>query len=306
MLIEHRGVAPSVAESAYIAPTAVVCGDVEIGEDCRIMFGAVLVAEDAPVRVGARTVIMENAVVRAWPQLPVSIGTDVMIGPGANVNGAEVDHDAFIAAGASLFPAAQIGARAVVRTNSVVHINSELPPGRSVPERVDRDRKTGRGCPTGRGRTDALLTLRRQLHQSRPRREQGRGRDDELPRTVRRPSRRSTELGLIEDGCQAPPVPLSQGARTRARRREQPRARASAPAARCRRLRFSQAEVRARARSRPRRNRTAFAAAAAIAGALFGVGSAAGSISPDSARSSHYCSSASRVLLVIENARTLV
>ncbi len=74
MLIEHRGVAPSVAESAYIAPTAVVCGDVEIGEDCRIMFGAVLVAEDAPVRVGARTVIMENAVVRAWPQLPVSIG----------------------------------------------------------------------------------------------------------------------------------------------------------------------------------------------------------------------------------------
>src|SRR6266508_4534653 len=45
MLIEHRGVAPSVAESAYIAPTAVVCGDVEIGEDCRIMFGAVLVAE---------------------------------------------------------------------------------------------------------------------------------------------------------------------------------------------------------------------------------------------------------------------
>jgi carbonic anhydrase/acetyltransferase-like protein (isoleucine patch superfamily) len=134
MLIEHRGVAPSVAESAYIAPTAVVCGDVETGEDCRIMFGAVLVAEDAPVRVGARTVIMENAVVRAWPQLPVSIGTDVMIGPGANVNGAEVDHDAFIAAGASLFPAAQIGARAVVRTNGVVHVNSELPPGRAVPE----------------------------------------------------------------------------------------------------------------------------------------------------------------------------
>ena len=113
MLIEHRGIAPSVAESAYVAPTAVVCGDVEIGDECRIMFGAVLVAEDAPVRVGARTVVMENAVVRAWPQLPVSIGSDVMIGPGANVNGAEVDDDAFIAAGASLFPAAQIGARAV-------------------------------------------------------------------------------------------------------------------------------------------------------------------------------------------------
>ena len=134
MLIEHRGSVPSVAESAYVAPTAVVCGDVEIGDDCRIMFGAVLVAEDAPVRIGPRTVIMENAVVRAWPQLPVSVGTDVMIGPGANVNGAEIDHDAFVAAGASIFPAAQIGARAIVRTNSVVHINSELPAGRVVPE----------------------------------------------------------------------------------------------------------------------------------------------------------------------------
>ena len=64
MLIEHRGIAPRVAESAYVAPTAVVCGDVEIGDECRIMFGAVLVAEDAPVRVGARTVVMENAVIR--------------------------------------------------------------------------------------------------------------------------------------------------------------------------------------------------------------------------------------------------
>jgi hypothetical protein len=72
---------PRVAATAYVAPTALVCGDVEIGEECRIMFGAVLVAEDAPVRVADRTVIMENAVVRAWPQLPVELGHDVMIGP---------------------------------------------------------------------------------------------------------------------------------------------------------------------------------------------------------------------------------
>jgi gamma-carbonic anhydrase len=134
MLIEHRGITPSVAESAYVAPTAVLCGDVEIGDDCRIMFGAVLVAEDAPVRIGPRTVIMENAIIRAWPQLPVAIGSDVMIGPGANVNGAQIDHDAFVAAGASIFPAAHLGARAIVRTNAVVHINSELPAGRVVPE----------------------------------------------------------------------------------------------------------------------------------------------------------------------------
>lgn len=134
MLIEHRGISPSIAESAYVAATAVICGDVEIGDDCRIMFGAVLVAEDAPVRVGARTVIMENAVVRAWPGLPVAMESDVMIGPGANVNGARVDHDAFVAAGAAIFPGAELGDHAIVRRNSVVHINSVLPPGRVVPE----------------------------------------------------------------------------------------------------------------------------------------------------------------------------
>jgi carbonic anhydrase/acetyltransferase-like protein (isoleucine patch superfamily) len=134
MLIEHRGLSPRVAPSAYVAPTAVVCGDVEVGPDCRVMFGAVLVAEDAPVRIGARTVVMENAVLRSWPNLPIAVGCDVMIGPGANVNGATIDDHAFIAAGVSLFPASHIGEQAIVRTNAVVHINSVLPAKRVVPE----------------------------------------------------------------------------------------------------------------------------------------------------------------------------
>jgi carbonic anhydrase/acetyltransferase-like protein (isoleucine patch superfamily) len=134
MLIEHRGVSPSVAESAYVAATAVICGDVEIGDDCRIMFGAVVVAEEASVRIGPRTVVMENTVVRAWPGRPTLIESDVMIGSGANVNGARIEHDAFVAPGAVIFPGAEIGARAIVRTNGVVHIDSELPSGRVVPE----------------------------------------------------------------------------------------------------------------------------------------------------------------------------
>jgi carbonic anhydrase/acetyltransferase-like protein (isoleucine patch superfamily) len=129
MLIEHRGASSARRRDRLRRDTAVVCGDVEIGDECRIMFGAVLVAEGAPVRVAGRTVIMENAVVRAWPQLPVELGHDVMIGPGANVNGAQIDDDAFVAAGATIFPAAHIGERASVRTNGAVHINSELPPG---------------------------------------------------------------------------------------------------------------------------------------------------------------------------------
>jgi carbonic anhydrase/acetyltransferase-like protein (isoleucine patch superfamily) len=65
MLIEHNGKRPSVAETAYVAPTAVVSGDVTIGEGARVLFGAVLSAEgDGSVEVGRDCIVMEQAVVR--------------------------------------------------------------------------------------------------------------------------------------------------------------------------------------------------------------------------------------------------
>jgi len=54
MLLRHRGNQPTVHPSAYVAPTAVLCGDVRVGADARILFGAVLTAEDGVVEVGAR------------------------------------------------------------------------------------------------------------------------------------------------------------------------------------------------------------------------------------------------------------
>lgn len=64
MLIEHRGAVPEIDPTAYIAPTAVICGAVRIGPGARVLFGAVLTAEDGRVSVGARSIVMENAVIR--------------------------------------------------------------------------------------------------------------------------------------------------------------------------------------------------------------------------------------------------
>lgn len=64
MLVEHQGKAPKIHSSACVAPTAVVCGAVHVEADARILFGAVLTAEDGEIRVGERTVIMENALIR--------------------------------------------------------------------------------------------------------------------------------------------------------------------------------------------------------------------------------------------------
>ena len=133
MLIEHEGKRPRVAESAYVAPTAVVCGDVTIGPDCRILFGAVLTAEGGSIELGERCIVMENAVVRGRQTHPVVLGDHVLVGPHAHVNGAEVEHDVFLATGVSVFPGARIGHGSEVRIGAVVHVNSILREGTTVP-----------------------------------------------------------------------------------------------------------------------------------------------------------------------------
>ncbi|MDC2955071.1 gamma carbonic anhydrase family protein [Streptomyces gilvifuscus] len=133
MLIEHRGRRPLVPDSAYVAPSATLCGAVVLGEGARVLHGAVLTAEDGEVRVGADTVVMEHALVRGRARHPAVIGDAVLIGPHTHVNGAVVEDEVFVATGASLFPGSVAGAGAELRINSVLHVGSRLAPGTVVP-----------------------------------------------------------------------------------------------------------------------------------------------------------------------------
>jgi gamma-carbonic anhydrase len=133
MLLEHRGKRPSVDPSAYVAPTAVLCGDVRVGAEARVLFGAVVTAEDGFVEIGARCVVMENALLRGRAAHPVRIGDDVLVGPHAHVNGSEVGDGCFLATGTSLFPGSRIGRDVEVRINGVVHVNSVLEDEALVP-----------------------------------------------------------------------------------------------------------------------------------------------------------------------------
>jgi len=133
MVIEHRGAQPTVHPSAYVAPNAVLCGDVHVRAGARILFGAVLTAEDGRVEVGERTVVMEHALVRGRRRTPAMLGDDVLVGPHAHVNGAVVEAGAFLATGAAVFPGAVVGARSEVRIHGVVHVNSTLAPDTTVP-----------------------------------------------------------------------------------------------------------------------------------------------------------------------------
>jgi carbonic anhydrase/acetyltransferase-like protein (isoleucine patch superfamily) len=133
MIIEHRGNLPAVHESAYVSPAAVLSGDVTVGAGSRILHGAVLSAEDGPVRIGDNVVVMENALVRGRATHPAIVGDSVMIGPHAHVNGSTVGDRCFVATGASLFPGSVLGAGSEVRVGGVVQVKTHLAVDTVVP-----------------------------------------------------------------------------------------------------------------------------------------------------------------------------
>lgn len=133
MLIEHLKKRPQIHESVYVAPNAVIGGDVTIGEDSRVLFGAVIVAEGGPVVVGSHCIIMENAIIRGTRRHPTHLGNHTLVGPRAYLSGCVVEDNVFLATGATVFNGARIGVRAEVRINGVVHLRTMLPPDAVVP-----------------------------------------------------------------------------------------------------------------------------------------------------------------------------
>ena len=131
--IRHRGMAPSVHPGAYVAPTAVLSGQVSVGAGSCVMHGAVLAAEGGPVQVGAGCVVMENAVLRGTPVHPLVIGDRVLAGPHAQLTGCAVGDEVFLAAGAMVLPGAHLGRAASVAAGAVVHLGAVVAPAARIP-----------------------------------------------------------------------------------------------------------------------------------------------------------------------------
>jgi carbonic anhydrase/acetyltransferase-like protein (isoleucine patch superfamily) len=132
MLIRHRGAQPSVHRSAYIAPNATLVGDVQVGPQARIMYGAVLDAEGSQIVVGQACVVAENAVLRATATgsrpYPVTLGDHVFVGPHATLLGCHVERCCYLATGVTVLHAARLGAGASVAVGALVHARTVLPP----------------------------------------------------------------------------------------------------------------------------------------------------------------------------------
>ena len=133
VFVRHRHKSPQVADSAYIAPNAVLCGDVTVGPHSRVLFGAVVTAEGGPVEIGAHCVVMENAVIRGVPQHPTRLGDHTLVGPHASLTGCVVEGDTRIATGAVVFNGARIEVGAQLEFHAVVFVNTVVPAGVAVP-----------------------------------------------------------------------------------------------------------------------------------------------------------------------------
>lgn len=129
-ILSYGGHTPRIHPSAFVAPNAVVIGNVDIGAEASIWFGAVLRGDhpDHVIRVGARTSIQDNCVLHVSARGPTIVGEDVTVGHGAVFESCEIREGALIGMNAVLLHECVIGQGALVAALSVV------PTGMIVPD----------------------------------------------------------------------------------------------------------------------------------------------------------------------------
>jgi carbonic anhydrase/acetyltransferase-like protein (isoleucine patch superfamily) len=128
MFIEFHGKRPKVAASAFVAPTAVLIGDVEVGEESSVWFGAVIRGDNGPIRIGSRTSIQDNAVVHVSLGHETIVGDDCTVGHSVTMEDCRIEHGALIGSNAVILNGATVGSRSLIAAGSVVSANAEIPP----------------------------------------------------------------------------------------------------------------------------------------------------------------------------------
>lgn len=127
MIMELEGKKPQIARSAFIAPTAAIIGDVVIGENSSIWFGAVLRGDFGRIIVGNNTSIQDNVVVHTMVDGETIIGSNVTVAHGSVLHNCTVKNGAIIGLNAVLLDFCEIGEMAMVAAGSVVADKTKIP-----------------------------------------------------------------------------------------------------------------------------------------------------------------------------------
>lgn len=127
--------------SHFIAPGARVIGDVVLGKNASVWFGAVIRGDNATITVGDRSNVQDNAVLHTDPGLPLTLGEGVIIGHQVMLHGCEIGDNTLIGIGASVLNRAKIGKNCIIGAHALITEGKEIPDNSMVvgaPGRVIR------------------------------------------------------------------------------------------------------------------------------------------------------------------------
>lgn len=141
LIYPYKGRQPTVGQNCYIAPTAVLIGDVTIEDDASVWFGCVLRGDVSPIVVGKRSNIQDNTVIHGEHGCPTTIGDDVTVGHSAIIHAATVADRVLVGMGAVLLSRSSVGPDTIIGARALVTQETEVPGGSLVlgsPARVKR------------------------------------------------------------------------------------------------------------------------------------------------------------------------
>lgn len=148
LILPFNGHTPKVAESAFLAPTAVLIGDVTVGEQASVWFGAVLRGDNPEhgVVIGARSNVQENCVVHVGHWGPTVVGEDVTVGHGAKFESCAIGDNTVVGMNAVILQGARVGPGCVLAAGTVVLEGADIPANSLVAGVPGRVRKTLEGA----------------------------------------------------------------------------------------------------------------------------------------------------------------
>ena len=131
-IYELDGITPRIADSAWVADSAQVMGNVELGEQVGVWFGTVIRGDTEVIRIGARSNIQDASVLHADIGKPLTIGEDVTVGHMVMLHGCTIGDGSLIGIGAVVLNGAKIGKGCLVGAGSLVTENKEFPDGSMI------------------------------------------------------------------------------------------------------------------------------------------------------------------------------
>ena len=128
-VVELDGARPTIGEDVFIAPTAVLIGDVRVGDRANIWFGTVLRGDNSYIEDGEETSVQDNAVIHCARELPTVLGRRVIIGHGALLEGCVIEEQSVVGMGCIILQHASVGAGAMIAAGAVVPERAEIRAG---------------------------------------------------------------------------------------------------------------------------------------------------------------------------------